>query len=302
MTKRVAIAGSSGLIGDALRRHLLDRGDEVVRLVRGRPQAPDERSWTPGAGDLPLDALDGVHAVVNLAGAGIGDRRWDDDHKRLIESSRVESTRTIAHALARIAEHTERRIRFVSGSAVGFYGDRGDEVLTEQSAPGTDFLSGVVQRWEAATSEAIAAGIPVALLRTGLVMAPSGGAFERLLVLARLGLGGPLGSGRQWWPWITLEDEVRAIAHLVDHPEITGPVNAVAPAQDRQRDIAAELGRQLGRPAILPAPRLALRVAVGEFGDRILDSQRIVPSRLTESGFDFEHPDLTTAVRWLLAR
>jgi uncharacterized protein (TIGR01777 family) len=302
MTKRVAIAGSSGLVGGALRRHLLDRGDEVVRLVRGRPQAPDERSWTPAAGDLPLPALDGVDAVVNLAGAGIGDRRWNRHHKWVIESSRVEATRTIAHALAKIATRTDRQVRFVNGSAVGFYGDRGDELLTEQSAPGTDFLAGVVQRWEGATAEASDAGVPVALLRTGLVMAPDGGAFQPLLRLARLGLGGPLGSGRQWWPWITLADEVGAIAHLVDRPDITGPVNGASPAEDRQREIAAELGRQLSRPAVLPAPRIALRVVVGEFADRILDSQRVVPSRLTETGFVFEHPELGTAVKWMLAR
>jgi hypothetical protein len=302
MTKRVAIAGSTGLIGGPLRRHLLDRGDEVVRLVRGRPTAPDERPWTPGAGDLPVAALDGVDTVVNLAGAGIGDHRWNGDYKRLVESSRLETTRTIAHALATIASRTGRRVRLVNGSAVGYYGNRGDELLTEQSRPGTDFLSGVVERWEAATSEAGDAGVPVALLRTGLVMARSGGAFEPLLLLGRLGLGGPLGSGRQWWPWITLDDEVRAITHLIDHPDLTGPVNAAAPVQSRQREIAAEIGRQLSRPAILPAPRLALRVVVGEFADRILDSQRVVPARLVESGFAFEHPDIESAVRWLLAR
>lgn len=302
MTKRVAIAGSSGLIGGALRRHLLDRGDEVVRLVRGRPQAPDERSWTPGAGHLPLAALDDVDAVVNLAGAGIGDRRWNRDYKHVIETSRVETTRTIAHALAKIAHRTGRHVRLVNGSAVGYYGDRGDELLTEQSAPGTDFLAGVVERWEGAAAEASDAGVPVALLRTGLVMAPHGGAFQPVLRLARLGLGGPLGSGRQWWPWITLGDGVGAIAHLIDRPDITGPVNGAAPSQDRQRDIAAELGRQLSRPAILPAPRLALRVIVGAFGDRILDSQRVVPSRLTDTGFVFEHPDLAVAVKWMLAR
>jgi uncharacterized protein (TIGR01777 family) len=191
-------------------------------------------------------------------------------------------------------------VRLVNGSAVGYYGDRGDEVLTERSGPGTDFLSGVVRRWEEATSEARDAGLPVALLRTGLVMSRSGGAFERLLLLGRFGLGGPLGSGNQWWPWITLEDEVRAITHLIDHPELTGPVNAAAPTQSRQRQIATELGRQLSRPALLPAPRLALRVAIGEFADRILDSQRVVPSRLTESGFTFEHPDLESGVRYLL--
>lgn len=302
MTKRVAIAGSSGLMGGALRRHLVERGDEVVRLVRGRPEAPDERAWAPDLGELSDVALDGVDAVVNLAGAGIGDRRWNEDYKRLVESSRVETTETIAHTLARIADRTGRCIRLVNGSAVGFYGDRGDEILTEASPAGTDFLAGVVQRWEAAAEKAEAAGSSVALLRTGLVMAPSGGAFGTLLRLARLGLGGPLGSGREWWPWVTLADTTRAIAHLVDHPEISGPVNAVSPSPARQRDIAAEIGRQLSRPAVLPAPRLALRAVVGEFADFIIASQRVLPERLPASGFTFEHPDLETAVRWMLAR
>lgn len=302
MTKRVAVAGSSGLIGGALCARLRERGDEVVRLVRGRPGSPDEVSWTPGAGELPLAALDGVDAIVNLAGAGIGDRRWDADYKRLVESSRVESTRTIAHALVRVAERTGRHIRFVNGSAVGFYGDRGDEVLTERSEPGTDFLAGVVERWEAATHEARDAGIPVALVRTGLVMAPSSGAFNPHLRLARLGLGGPLGTGRQWWPWITLADEAGILEYLIDHPEITGPVNAVAPMAARQSEIAAALGQGLSRPAVLPAPRLALRAVVGEFADSIVASQRVAPDRLLEAGFVFEHPDLETAVKWLLAQ
>lgn len=302
MTKRVAIAGSSGLMGGALRRHLVERGDEVVRLVRGRPEAPDQRAWTPAMGLLSDAALDGVDAVVNLAGAGIGDRRWDEGYKRLVEASRVETTETIAHTLARIADRTGRHIQLVNGSAVGFYGDRGDEILTEASPAGTDFLAGVVQRWEAAAEKARVAGSPIALVRTGLVMAPAGGAFGTLLRLARLGLGGPLGSGREWWPWVTLTDATRAIAHLIDHPEIEGPVNVVAPGSARQREIAAEIGRQLSRPALLPAPRLALRAVIGEFADSIIASQRVTPARLLESGFVFEHPDLETAVRWMLAR
>jgi uncharacterized protein (TIGR01777 family) len=302
VTKRVAITGSTGLMGGALRQFLAGRGDEVVRLVRGPARAPDERTWEPTSGMLPLESLDGVDAVVNLAGAGIGDRRWNAGHKRLVESSRVQATGTIGHALTMIHGQTGRRIRLVNGSAVGFYGDRGDEVLSEQSEAGTDFLAGVVQRWEAATQEAVVSGLPVASLRTGLVMARHGGAFAKLLLLSRLGLGGPLGSGQEWWPWVTLADATRAIAHLIDHPEVEGPVNVVAPAPARQREIAAEIGRQLARPAILPAPRLALRAVVGEFADSILASQRVTPARLLESGFVFEHPDLETAVRWMLAR
>lgn len=301
MTKRVAVAGSSGLIGGALRRHLEGRGDSVLRLVRRPAAAADEVRWDPSAGQLPLEALDGVDAVVNLAGVGIGDQRWTDAHKVAIERSRVDSTLTIAKALAETKRRSGRSIRLVNASAVGIYGDRGDEVLTEDSPSGTDFLARLVVRWEAATEPAADAGLSVSLVRTGLVMAPHGGAFGPLLLLTKLGLGGPLGSGRQWWPWITLVDEVRAITHLVDHPELTGAFNAAGPESHRQRDIAAALARALHRPALVPTPRLALRVVVGEFADRILDSQRVEPRRLLESGFGFEHPTLEAAVRWASA-
>ena len=183
---------------------------------------------------------------------------------------------------------------------VGFYGDRADEELTEASPAGNDFLAGVVSRWEAATEPALSASVPVAIVRTGLVMSHRGGAFEPILRLARLGLGGPLGSGRQWFPWITLVDEVRAIVHLLDHPELSGPVNLAAPGEARQKDVAAALGRALSRPAILPAPRFAIRVAIGEFADSVLASQRMHPVALTASGFAFEHPDLASGVSWLL--
>lgn len=302
MTKRVAVAGSSGLIGDALRHHLTERGDEVVRLVRRPRAAPDEIRWDPSAGYLPSEALDGVDAVVNLAGVGIGDHRWTAAHKAAIERSRLDSTATISRGLAELHERTGRTIRLVNASAVGFYGDRGDEALTETSPRGTDFLSGVVARWEQATGPAADAGIPVAMLRSGLVLAPEGGAFEPLIRLTRLGLGGPLGWGRQWWPWITLDDEVRAIAHLIDHPEVVGPVNSVAPEPHRQREIAQAIAHALHRPAVLPAPRLAIRLVIGEFGDRILDSQLVEPKRLVASGFGFEHPDLDSAVRWVVDR
>lgn len=302
MTKRVAIAGSSGLIGGALRRHLQSRGDEVVRLVRRPAAAPDEIRWDPSAGHLPVEALDRVDAVVNLAGVGIGDHRWSPGHKEALERSRLGPTATIARALAELTSSARRPIRFVNGSAVGFYGDRDDEVLTETSRGGDDFLARLVARWEAATQPAVEAGVPVAVVRTGLVMSPTGGAFGPLLQLTRLGLGGPLGNGRQWWPWVTLVDEVRAITHLVDHPELTGPFNAVAPDARRQVEIARALARAVHRPAVVPAPRLALRVVIGEFADRILDSQHVEPQRLLESGFRFEHGDLDAAVSWVAAR
>lgn len=298
--KRVAIAGSSGLIGGALRRHLTARGDQVLSLVRRPARASDERQWDPARGKLDPMALDRLDAIVNLAGVGIGDRRWNDAHKRAVEQSRIETTDTISVALAAERDRSGRPIRFVNGSAVGFYGDRGDEVLTEDSEAGDDFLAGLVSRWEAATRPARDASVPVAIVRTGLVMARDAGAFQPLLRLARLGLGGPLGSGREWWPYVTLVDELRALTHLIDHPDLTGVFNVAAPESKRQKEIAAVIGAALHRPSVLPAPRIALRVVVGEFADSILASQRVTPSRLLAHGFEFEHPDLESAVTWLV--
>ena len=300
MVKRVAVTGSSGLIGGALRRHLTQRGDTVLRVVRREPQAPDELQWDPSRGELDAAALVDVDAVVNLAGVGIGDKRWDAEHKREVERSRTDATGTVAQALVRVKAQTGRSIRLVNASAVGYYGDRGDEVLTEQSPPGQDFLAGVVTRWEEATQPAVDAGLSVAWARTGLVMSPDGGAFSPLLLLGKLGLGGPMGTGREWWPWVTLVDEVAALTHLIDHDEVVGPVNLVAPNPARQKDIARELGRALHRPSFVPAPRFALRIVVGEFADSIIASQRLLPQVLTDSGFGFEHADLTSAVRWLV--
>jgi hypothetical protein len=203
-----------------------------------------------------------------------------------------------------VAHHarTGTAVRLVNASAVGYYGDRGDEVLTETSGPGQDFLSGVVTRWEGAARPAVEADLPVAFARSGLIMARDGGAFAKLVLLGRLGLGGPLGSGREWWPWITLADEVRALVHLVDHPELVGPFNLAAPGASRQKEIAAMIGRVLSRPAFLPVPRFALRAVIGEFADYVLASQHVEPAALLASGFTFDHPDLEGAVRWLLRR
>lgn len=302
MGRRVVVAGATGLIGGALGRHLLGRGDTVVRLVRRPIRAADEVRWDPAAGALDPTAFEGVDAVVNLAGVGVGDKRWTDEHKRAVESSRVDTTATIARAIVDHLDRTGNRVRFVNGSAVGFYGDRGEELLSESSAAGTDFLSGVVTRWEQAADPARQVGIEVSVVRSGIVMSRTGGAFAPLLRMARLGLGGPLGSGQEWWPWITLVDEVRAIAHLIDRREVTGPVNLTAPGAARQKDIARQLGRALSRPSIVPAPRIALRVVVGEFADSILVSQHVEPEVLLADGFRFEHPDLASAVSWLTAR
>lgn len=293
--ERVAVAGSSGLIGSALSASLRARGTEVIRLVRRAPTSPDERAWDPAKGELDPSVLDRVDAVITLAGAGVGDRRWSPSYKQEILASRVDSTRTLAAAAAAAGVP-----RMVAGSAIGIYGDRGDEVLTEASAPGTGFLVEVVRAWEEAADPAREAGVAVAHARTGLVAARQGGAMEPILRLARLGLGGPLGSGRQWWPLLSLDDEVAALTWLVDH-DVTGPVNLAPPQPVRQRDLARELGRQLHRPALLPAPAPAMRVALGEFAGEVLASTRVLPQVLLDHGFEWQQPDLPSLVRWLLA-
>ena len=293
---RIAVTGSSGLIGSAVVAALTERGDEAVRLVRRAPRAPDEVQWDPLSRHLDPTVLDGVDGVVNLAGAGVGDRRWTPSYKHEILASRVDSTVAVATAVAAV----DHPVRLVSGSAVGYYGDRGDEELTEASPPGADFLSDVVLAWEAATAPATDAGASVVTIRTGIVLAPDGGAMKPLLRLARLGLGGPLGNGRQFMPWITLPDEVGAILHLLDHPEVTGPVNLSAPEPARQREVAAALGRALHRPALLPAPSIALRAVLGEFAVEVLGGQRIVGDALRDTGYGFVHGDLDSAVRWLV--
>lgn len=298
MPQRVAITGSTGLIGSALSAFLRERGDEVVRLVRRAPEQPDEVRWDPASRLLDPASLTGVTAVVHLAGAGVGDHRWTPSYQQQILGSRVDGTTTIATALAALGEP----VRLVSGSAVGVYGDRGDEVLTEDSTPGGGFLSEVVRAWEAAADPAREAGLSVAHPRTGIVLSPEGGALSRMLPLARLGINGPLGNGKQWWPWISLRDTVSGLAHLVDHAEVEGPVNLVAPVPDRQIDIARELGRQIHRPAIFPAPAFGIKLVLGGFSDEILTSKRVVAQRLTASGFVHRDPDVASALRWVLAQ
>ena len=298
MPQRVAITGSSGLIGSALSAFLRGRGDEVVRLVRRPVRAADEVRWDPAAHLLAPADLAGVTAVVHLAGAGVGDHRWTPSYQQQILGSRVDGTETIATALAALGEP----VRLVSGSAVGVYGDRGDEVLTEDSAFGDGFLSEVVRAWEAAADPAREAGLAVAHPRTGIVLSPKGGALSRMLPLARLGVLGPLGNGKQWWPWISLRDTVGALVHLVDHPEVVGPVNLVAPLPDRQIDIARALGRQLHRPAVFPAPAFGIKLVLGGFSDEILTSKRVVAERLTASGFTHADPTVDAALRWALSQ
>ncbi|MEJ5945160.1 TIGR01777 family oxidoreductase [Pseudokineococcus basanitobsidens] len=292
---KVVVCGASGLIGTALRERLVGLGHEVVQLVRREPTEPGQVRWDPARGELDVAALTGVEAAVNLSGAGVGDKRWSPGYQREVLASRTEPTRTLAEALARL---DPRPSVLVQGSAIGVYGHRGEEVLTERSSPGSTFLADVVVDWEAAARPAQDAGIRTAFARTGLVMAPGAGAFGKLLPLLRLGLGGPLGDGRQWWSWITLEDEVSALVHLLT-ADVEGPVDLTGPAPARNAELTRELGRAFGRPTVLPVPAPALRVVVGGFAEEVLASQRVLPEVLLGSGFRFRHADATAAARWL---
>ncbi|PFG19491.1 TIGR01777 family oxidoreductase [Serinibacter salmoneus] len=291
----VLIAGASGLIGSHLRRHLAERGIATRVLVRRPARGADEVQWDPTAAMLPAAAFEGVSAVLVLSGVGVADRRWTRRRREAILSSRVGSVDLVARTMA---EHGIAA-RLVTASAVGYYGEGGQNRLTESAPAGNTFLARVCQAWEGAAAPAADAGIPVAHARTGIVLTPEGGALGRLLPLLRLGLAGPLGSGRQWWPWITLEDEIRAMAHLLES-EVVGPVNLTAPEPARNADLTRALARELHRPAFLPVPGFALRLAVGGFAAELLASQNVVPEVLLADGFEFTSPDIEAAAQHLL--
>ncbi len=297
----VAVTGSTGLIGTALCRQLEADGHAVIRVVR-RPVAPGESAirWDPAAGTIDAASLEGVGAVVHLAGAGIGDKRWTAERKREILESRTKSTALLATTLAGLDRKPDV---LVSGSAIGFYGDRGDEVVTEQSPPGGDFLAEICTAWEAEASPAVDAGIRVTTIRSGIVLSAGGGALAKMLPLFKLGAGGKFGSGRQWWSWISLDDEVGAIRHLLDHP-VSGPVNLTAPNPDTNARFTKVLGRVMGRPSFLAVPRFGPKLLVGgELAEALLfTSARVLPAVLESSGFTFAHPDLESALRRLLGK
>lgn len=300
----VAIAGSSGLIGSALSRALQDSGARVLRLVRpgssgpAAAQAGESVTWDPGAGTIDAASLEGVDAVVNLAGRAIEPRRWTSDYKEDVVNSRVQATALIAGTLAGLS--TPPAV-LVNASASGFYGDRGEETLTEASLPGTGFLADVCRRWEGATGPASTAGIRVVMLRTGIVLSPAGGAMGRMLPLFKAGAGGRLGSGKQWWSWIGIDDEVGAILHAINTPALAGPVNLTAPNPVTNAEFTTALAHALRRPAALAVPKFALRAAMGEFADEgLLASQRILPAKLQESGYTFASPDLPGAFQRML--
>jgi uncharacterized protein (TIGR01777 family) len=294
----VAITGATGLIGSALAARLRARNVRVRRLVRTSPKSPDEIAWDPMRGILSPSDLEGADAVVHLAGESLA-HRWSSARKRAIRESRVRGTELVARTIAAV----ERKPRvLLSASAIGIYGDRGDEPLDEESVLGSDFLAGVAREWEAATVAAADAGVRVVLIRTGVVLSPNGGALERLLLPFRMGVGGPIGSGRQWMSWIALDDHVRAMEHAIATTGLAGPVNLVAPNPVTNAEFASTLGRVLSRPALVPVPEFALELAYGEMARAtILASQRVLPKALLRTQFHFAHPTLEEALRFELS-
>lgn len=294
----VAISGATGLIGSALVERLRGSGARVRRLVRrARPDAPDDIAWDPMRGVLAPRDLEGADAVIHLAGEPIA-QRWTEARKQAIRESRVRGTELIARTIATL----DRKPRvLLSGSAVGYYGDRGDEPLDEESAAGTDFLARLALEWETAAGAAADAGVRVVLLRTGIVLSPKGGALARLLLPFRLGVGGPIGSGRQWMSWISLDDHVRAMQYALATAGLSGPANLVAPNPVTNAEFATTLGRVLARPALVPVPSFALELVYGEMARAtILAGQRVLPKALLRAGFEFAHPTLEQALRFEL--
>ncbi|MCX2967714.1 MULTISPECIES: TIGR01777 family oxidoreductase [Streptomyces] len=292
---RIAITGSSGLIGSALARSLRPEGHEIVRLVRRPAASGDEVTWNPARGHVDAAGLAGVEAVVHLAGAGVGDRRWTAAYKREIRDSRVLGTRALAGALA--ALETPPRV-LVCASGISYYGDTGTRAVDESAPPGTGFLADVCREWEAAAEPARRAGVRTVHARTGMVVSGAGGAWgRRLLPLFRAGLGGRLGDGRQFWSFIALHDHIAALRHLLAADGLDGPVNLTAPEPATNREVTAALGRVLRRPTLATAPAPALRLVLGDFAQEVLASTRVLPRRLLESGFAFACPRIEDAVR-----
>lgn len=295
----VLVSGSTGFIGEPLVRALAARGDTVRRLTRGAADAAEGHvRWNPAVGTIDTARLDGLDAVVHLAGEGIGSGRWTKDKKERIRASRVEGTRLLAGALARLA----RPPRVLAcASALGYYGDRGDQVLTEESPPGAGFLASVCREWEAVASPAAVAGIRVVHLRFGVVLHPSGGALAAMLGPFRAGMGGPIGGGRQYVSWIAREDAIGATLHALDTDALGGPVNVAAPAPVTQAEFAKTLGHVLNRPTLLAVPAFGVRLMFGEMGaETLLASARLAPARLVGTGYRFRWPELAPALRHLL--
>jgi uncharacterized protein (TIGR01777 family) len=297
---KILITGASGLIGTALTAELIKQGHTTISAVRREPRRNDEVQWNPTAGQINMSAFDSVDAVVHLAGAGIGDKRWTNDYKREILESRTLGTSTLANAMAQL---TVKPKVFLSGSAIGIYGDRHDETLNESSAHGTGFLADVCEQWEAAAAPATAAGIRTVLLRTGIVLSTKGGALKKQLPLFKLGAGGKFGNGKQWQSWISINDEVSAIIHLLTST-LSGPVNLTAPTPVTNATFTKTLASVVNRPALLPIPSFGPKALLGsELADALLyTGQFVTPDALLADGFSFEHPTLDVALRALLMK
>jgi uncharacterized protein (TIGR01777 family) len=290
--QRIAITGASGLIGSALVGHLKSEGHTVQRLVRRATVAPDEIQWDPKTGYVDIEALRGVDAVIHLAGVGVGDKRWTKRYKSEILNSRLLGTTAIANAVAEVKPQV-----FISASAIGWYGDSGNRAVVENDSVGNDFLAAVCREWEGAAD--LAGDVRTVKLRTGLVLDPTGGALGRMLPLFRFGLGGKLGSGKQWWSWITLHDVVRAIIFALEHP-IAGPVNLTTPNPVTNQEFTAALARAMNRPALFPAPAIALKIALGGFSSEVLGSKKVMPNALSDAGFVWDYPHITNALTALI--
>jgi uncharacterized protein (TIGR01777 family) len=295
---QIVISGSSGLIGSALVPLLTAAGHQVRRIVRGEPKAPGDIRWDPASGSIDRTALAGCEAIVHLAGENIAARRWSAEQKEKIRASRVESTRLLATTLAQLEPRPKV---WVGASAIGFYGDRGDERLDEASAPGEGFLPEVCRQWEAAMQPAIDAGIRVVPARFGVVLSPAGGALKSMLTPFLLGAGGRIGNGQQYFSWIGLDDAAGALVHLLSTESLRGPVNVVSPSPVTNQEFTKTLGRVLHRPTIFPMPAFAARLVMGEMADGLLlASARVYPARLETSGYAFRFPQLEAALRHLL--
>ena len=295
---RTAITGASGLIGAAVAESLEADGHEVVRLVRRPAEGPGEAQWDPTAGTVDLAALEGVDSAFHVAGAGVGDKRWTASYKRQIRDSRVLGTQTFARALARLDPLPKV---LVSGSAIGYYGDTGDGEVDESSPPGDGFLATVVVAWEASTAPASDAGIRVAHTRSGLVVAPHGGAWGRLWPLFRLGVGGRLGGGKQYWSFVSIRDEVAAIRRMLDDATMSGAYNVTAPNPVTNAEMTAAMAEVVHRPAFAHVPSFVLKSVLGEMSSEVLSSLRVLPTRLTEAGFSFTDPTIEDALAYAFA-
>jgi uncharacterized protein (TIGR01777 family) len=296
---RIAITGSSGFIGSAAAKALRAAGHDVVRLVRGAADQPDAVPWRPETGEVDVERLGDVDAVLHLAGENVASGRWTAAKKRRIADSRGPLTERLCQTLAKLPR---RPATLVSASATGIYGDRGDEILTEQSATGSDFLADVATAWEAGTTPARDAGVRVVNLRIGIVLDGAGGALARMLLPFRLGIGGRLGSGEHWMSWISRSDLERVIERALNDEQLDGPVLAVSPQPVTNRAFTGALGRALRRPTVMPVPALALRLLFGDLAHVLLASQRALPVRLQDAGFEFTHADLESALRTALDR